>query len=83
MLKGRLLKQPPGRRQSIVTQSTGCANPELAEEIYQYYARPEAWVVAQGAPHALMRLRDAGEPYTLIHLMLPMAAPAWRLTDRF
>lgn len=55
------MSRPPDCRQSIVTNSTGCANPELAEEIYQYYSRPEAWNVAAGAPHALMRLRDAGE----------------------
>lgn len=51
-----------------MTKSTGCAHPDLAEEIYQYYARPEAWNVANGAPHALTRLRDAGAPQTLILL---------------
>lgn len=61
------------RRQSIVTQSTGCEDPELAEEIYQYYARPDAWNVAPGAPHALMRLRDAGEPRSLI-LAMPVSS---------
>lgn len=27
----------------IVAESTGSANPELAEDLWQYYLRPEAW----------------------------------------
>lgn len=42
-------------------QSTGLDNAALSEEIYQYFGRPEAWIVAPGAKQALARLRDAGE----------------------
>lgn len=44
----------------IVEQSTGCNNERLFEELYQYYARPEAWQLAPGAVSALSKLRSAG-----------------------
>lgn len=39
----------------IVQESTGCDNKDLFEEIYQYYARGEAWYVTPGAIESLKR----------------------------
>mmetsp|Transcript_14977 Transcript_14977/g.32461 ORF Transcript_14977/g.32461 Transcript_14977/m.32461 type:complete len:292 (+) Transcript_14977:149-1024(+) len=44
----------------IVAESTGCKSPEMFEEIYDYYQRPEAWKATPGAAEALMRLRRGG-----------------------
>lgn len=44
----------------IVEQSTGCDNEAMFEEVYQYYAHPDAWVLAPGAAAALARMRAAG-----------------------
>lgn len=52
-------------RQRIVAQSTGCDSQLLFEEIYDYYARAEAWYVAPGAHVALQRLRDSGNSHTM------------------
>lgn len=32
----------------IVRESTGCESEEMFEEVYQYFARPEAWHLAPG-----------------------------------
>eukprot|EP00887_Chlorella_sp_A99_P004694 scaffold4.g4694.t1 len=48
----------------IVRESTGC---EAAfEEIYEYYARGEAWTLAPGAVACLQRMRDAGMRIALV-----------------
>ncbi len=57
-------------RHNIVSQSTGCSNPLLFEEIYEYYARAEAWYVAPGAQAALQRLRDSGMSCNMIYRWL-------------
>ena len=44
----------------VVSQSTGCTNREMFEQIYGYYERPEAWSITPGAVEALRRLRAAG-----------------------
>ncbi|KAK9823496.1 hypothetical protein WJX72_003164 [[Myrmecia] bisecta] len=44
----------------IVAESTGCQDPTMFEQIYEYYARPEAWKLTPGAAPALQRLKDAG-----------------------
>lgn len=44
----------------IVALSTGSDDPDLFEDIYEYYARGEAWTVSPGAVEALRRLRAAG-----------------------
>lgn len=44
----------------IVAESTGCEHEELAEEIWQYFARPAAWTIAPQAILSLHRIRDAG-----------------------
>lgn len=48
-------------RHFIVTESTGCADHQLSEDIYAYFAEKEAWAVAPRAVAALTRLRDASE----------------------
>ena len=51
-------------------QSTGCSELALAEDLYLYYARPEAWTVAPGAQQAMRRLQTAGAvriPFALHH----------------
>lgn len=45
---------------SIVSESTGCSQSALSEEIWQYFAGPAAWSVAPQAVHALHRIRAAG-----------------------
>ncbi len=44
----------------IVKESTGIENEEMFEEIYEYYSRAEAWVVAPGAEKALRKIRQSG-----------------------
>lgn len=44
----------------IVALSTGSRDQALFEDIYEYYARGEAWTVSPGAIEALRRLRGAG-----------------------
>lgn len=44
----------------IVAESTGCSDERMFEEVYDYYARPEAWRLAPGTSEALNRLRAAG-----------------------
>lgn len=44
----------------IVAEATGVDNEEMFEEIYEYYARGEAWVVSEGAREALLMIRDSG-----------------------
>ncbi|KAG0608022.1 hypothetical protein M758_8G071800 [Ceratodon purpureus] len=43
-----------------VATATGCPDETYFEELYQHFARGDAWKVAHGAPEALARLRDAG-----------------------
>ena len=42
-------------------ESTGCADVELANDVYDYFARPEAWTVTPGAVPALLEMKAAGE----------------------
>jgi hypothetical protein len=44
----------------IVTSSVGTDNEALFEEVFSYYKRREAWVVAEGAVEAIERLRRRG-----------------------
>ncbi|CAK0787258.1 hypothetical protein CVIRNUC_010476 [Coccomyxa viridis] len=44
----------------IVSQSTGCSQPELLERLYQHFAQPSAWDVSPGAARALQRIRESG-----------------------
>ena len=48
------------RRRHIVTESTGCSDHQLSEDLYKYFARADSWAVAPRAMAALSRLRDAG-----------------------
>lgn len=49
------------RRRHVVTQSTGCDHPQAFEDIYKYFAEPEAWrLTTPDVRPALQRLRDAG-----------------------
>lgn len=47
-------------RRFIVEQSLEVSDPDLFEEVYSYYARPESWTIAPNAVQALQRIRDAG-----------------------
>ena len=47
-------------RSSIVSQSTGCSQPELLERLYQHFAEPAAWDVYPGAKEALRKIRSSG-----------------------
>jgi REG-2-like HAD superfamily hydrolase len=42
---------------SVVSHATQCNNEELFEEIYEYYARGDAWFVSPGAVEALHRIK--------------------------
>ena len=42
---------------AIVAHATGSDNQDMFEEIYEYYARGEAWYVSPGAVEALQRIR--------------------------
>jgi hypothetical protein len=43
-----------------VATATGCADEAYFEELYQHFAKGDAWKVADGAVDALQRLRTAG-----------------------
>ena len=42
-------------------ESTGCEDVALANDVYDYFARPEAWTVTPGAVPALLEMKAAGE----------------------
>ena len=44
----------------IVKDTTGIDNKEMFEDVYEYYARGEAWTVAEGAEIALRNIRESG-----------------------
>lgn len=44
----------------IVKETTGIDNKDMFENIYEYYARGEAWNVAEGAEMALEKIRKSG-----------------------
>ena len=52
-------------RSFIVSQSTGCSQPELLERLYQHFAQPSAWDTSPGAAQALQSIRDSGVPHHL------------------
>lgn len=41
-------------------EATGCASPDLLEEVYEYYSQARAWHVTPGAVDALQEVRSAG-----------------------
>jgi hypothetical protein len=48
-------------RRFIVTESTGCDDPNAFEDIYTYYAEPSAWrLTTPDAIPALTQLRQQG-----------------------
>ena len=47
-------------RNYLVVESTGCSDPALLEQLYQYYARPAAWTLAADAAAALADISAAG-----------------------
>ncbi|CAL5229453.1 g12778 [Coccomyxa viridis] len=50
----------------IVSQSTGCSQPELLERLYQHFAHPSAWDVYPGAQEALKRIRATGTKMAVV-----------------
>ena len=62
-------------RKFIVSQSTGCSQPELLESLYQHFALPDAWDVYPGAPEALKRIRSTGMPCHFQSLGRQIPAP--------
>ena len=59
-------------------ESTGCENVELADDVYDYFARPEAWTITPGAVPALLEMKAAGEdgstPVAWVRHILEMQA---------
>ncbi|KAL3684618.1 hypothetical protein R1sor_002640 [Riccia sorocarpa] len=43
-----------------VATATGCSDEAYFEDVYQFFARGEAWRVAAGAEESLVKIRDAG-----------------------
>jgi len=68
-------------RKFIVSQSTGCSQPELLESLYQHFAQPGAWDVYPGAPEALKRIRSTGMPCHFQSLAHQAAAPPVQRMD--
>jgi REG-2-like HAD superfamily hydrolase len=50
----------------IVSTATGCADHAFFDEVYEYYARAEAWKVAPGAEEALRKLRRLGVKLAIV-----------------
>ncbi|BAT99259.1 hypothetical protein VIGAN_10066100 [Vigna angularis var. angularis] len=44
----------------IVSEATGCGDGDYFEEVYEYYARGDAWHLPDGAHEAITLLKDAG-----------------------
>ena len=42
-------------------ESLGCKDERVFEDIYEYYARGEAWKLSPGAVESLQRIRAMGE----------------------
>ena len=47
-------------RRHIVEESLGCKDERVFEDIYDYYARAEAWQLSPGAAESLQRIRAMG-----------------------
>jgi FMN phosphatase YigB (HAD superfamily) len=50
----------------MVAETTGCARPELLDDIYDYYARREAWTLAPGSRECLKSLREMGVKLAIV-----------------
>lgn len=44
----------------VVSEATGCGNEDYFEEVYEYYAKGDAWHLPDGAHEAITLLKDAG-----------------------
>ncbi|KAG0502037.1 hypothetical protein HPP92_002109 [Vanilla planifolia] len=58
----KLRYQGDGRAfwRSVVSEATGCADNDYFEEIYEHFARGNAWRLPKGAHEGLSLLKDAG-----------------------
>ena len=59
-VKGVDSSQMAGRRDFIITETTGVQDKQLLEELYAYYKQPGAWDITEGAPYALQLIRQSG-----------------------
>ncbi|XP_041015363.1 haloacid dehalogenase-like hydrolase domain-containing protein 3 isoform X1 [Juglans microcarpa x Juglans regia] len=44
----------------VVSEATGCADDDYFEEVYEYYAKGDAWCLPDGAYETIVLLKDAG-----------------------
>ncbi|KAF5443306.1 hypothetical protein F2P56_035868 [Juglans regia] len=44
----------------VVSEATGCADDDYFEEVYEYYAKGDAWHLPDGAYETIVLLKDAG-----------------------
>ncbi|KAM3706693.1 hypothetical protein ACJW31_03G169500 [Castanea mollissima] len=44
----------------VVSEATGCADNDYFEEVYEYYAKGDAWRLPDGAYETITLLKDAG-----------------------
>ncbi|XP_059655867.1 uncharacterized protein LOC132302893 [Cornus florida] len=44
----------------VVSEATGCADEHYFEEVYEYYAKGDAWSLPTGAYETILILKDAG-----------------------
>ncbi|XP_052187005.1 uncharacterized protein LOC127797867 isoform X4 [Diospyros lotus] len=44
----------------VVSEATGCRDDDYFEELYEYYAKGDAWCIPTGADETLSILKDAG-----------------------
>ncbi|XP_062161334.1 uncharacterized protein LOC133868441 isoform X2 [Alnus glutinosa] len=44
----------------VVSEATGCADDDYFEEVYEYYAKGDAWRLPDGAYETIALLKDAG-----------------------
>ena len=50
----------------MVAETTGCSRPELLDDVYDYYARGEAWTLAPGSLACLKALRAMGVKLAIV-----------------
>ena len=50
----------------MVSESTGCSDPELLERLYQHYVSPAAWTLAPDAAAALADISATGKASSIM-----------------
>ncbi|XVF03354.1 hypothetical protein REPUB_Repub04eG0253700 [Reevesia pubescens] len=50
----------------VVSEATGCSNDDYFEEVYEHYARADAWRLLDGASKTIFLLKNAGVKVAIV-----------------